>query len=594
MEYEEDSQEGGFKKEIPPVYFAGDYYFSSQQVQDAFGPTNEKLMYKYFTNPWTAETLHIEKGDRKRVFQIINSKLQGLTRKDRLGHPVKDTNRGLLINARPLRISDELSLLKNRIINPGPSIPTANDEQLAKIEELSRKQVATLLFQNAWWLLHPTDVPKEVRASWLAILEENKQASELDVLLKLMDKNKITTPENKLKAFMDLEIAKPVITKQSMKSAAATSAASFGSGSKAIQAQLQARLQQTFEIFGTLGLVSPSRLDTLKATKLGQLEASIAALPKEIARKLLKSMNPIYTYYQRQYGDAYDVIEKFMVNGFTGKIGTLGPRAPVSFPIDAILTLLERSQQIRESIENKTIGDEGLVHVMNLSSDVITQFKSVQEKIIDYVNTQYKNSAIKTADSPSSRLYDLLAGTDTHILQFMSPTITVPTLPEFRKGTPSKTDAERKDLLATATSFFEKSSKNIYVVVQPRTETKDRKKIDELKPYLYELPKTTALKAFNKLADIPNTTFNSLNINVRQQPDFVRSITDRSAALMAILYFRLMLEKVAPPTARRNTSKKPKPIVGNATGQAATGTGQATATTATGTQSQPVPSQSKV
>jgi len=606
MEYEEDSQEGGSK---PPVYFAGDYYFTPQQVQDAFGPTNEELMYKYFTNPWTAETLHIEQGDKKRVFQIINSKLQGLTGKDRLGHTIKD--RGILVNARPLRIVDELTLLKNRIINPGPTVPTANDEQLALIEELSAKQVATLLFQNAWWLLHPTDVPKEVRASWLAILEQNKQASELDVLLKLMDKNKIMTPENKLKAFMDLEIAKPVITKQSMKSAAATSAASFGSGSKAIQAQLQARLQQTFEIFGTLGLVGKIRLATLKAplekgslnpSKLGQLEASIDALPKEIARKLLKSMDPIYTYYERQYGDAYTLIKDFMINRFTGAIGTSGARAPVSFPIDAILTLLEQGQQVRENIENKTIGDEGLVHVMNLSDNVITQFKSVQEKFIDHVNAQYKNDAIKIADSPSSRLYDLLAGTDTHILQFMSPDITVPILAQFRRGTPSKTDAERKDLLATATSFFNQSSKNVYVVVQPRTETKDRKKIDELKPYLYELPETTTLDAFNEIAKtIPNSTFNSLSINVKQ-PDFVRSITDRSAALMAVLYFRLMLEKVAPPTkstARRNTSKKQKsilkkaePVVGNAPGQAATG--QATTGQATGSQPQPVPSESQV
>ena len=600
MEYEEDSQEGGAPKEIPPVYFAGDYYFTPQQVQDAFGPTNEKLIYKYFTNPWTAETLHIERGDRKQVFQIINSKLQGLTRKDRLGHPVKDTNRGLLINARPLRIADELSLLKNRIINPGPTVPTANDNQLARIEELSRKQVATLLFQNAWWLLHPTDVPKEVRASWLAILEENKQASELDVLLKLMDKNKITTPENKLKAFMDLEIAKPVIEKQSMKSAAATSAASFGSGSKAIQAQLQARLQQTFEIFGTLGLVSPSRLDTLKATKLGQLEASIDALPKEIARKLLKSMNPIYTYYEKQYGDAYTLIRDFMAIRFKAAPGTEGTPVPVNFPIDAILVLLERSQQVRESIENETFGSEGLVHLMNLPNEVITGFLKVQENFIKHITIQYKNSAIKTADSPSSHLYDLLAGTDTHILQFMSPTITIPTLPEFRRGIPSKTDAERKDLLATATSFFEKSSKNVYVVVQPRTETKDRKKIDELKPYLYELPETNtlALETFNKLA--PISTFNSLNINVRQ-PDFVRSITDRSAALMVVLYFRLMLEKVAPPTkstAKRNTSRKQISIlkkgelVGNATGQ--TGQTGTTATTATGPQPQPVSPQSQV
>jgi hypothetical protein len=256
-----------------------------------------------------------------------------------------------------------------------------------------------------------------------------------------------------------------------------------------------------------------------------------------------------------------------------------GARAPVSFPIDAILTLLEQSHQIREDMGKKTIGSEGLVHLMKLPSDVIAQFKSIQEKFIDHVNSQYKNDAIKTADSPSSRLYDLLAGTDTHILQFMSPSITLPNLTEFRRGTPSKTDAERKVLLATATTFFSQSSKNIYVVVQPRTETKDRKKIDELKPYLYELPETNkpALNTFNQIAVTTVTsTFNSLNIRVTQ-PDFVRSITDRSAALMAVLYFRLILEKIVPPVKPPTRIKPGVPV-----GKDATGTGQAPKTT-TGT-----------
>jgi hypothetical protein len=561
-EYKEYNQEGGANS---AVYFAGTYYFTPQEVQGEFGEVNEELMYKYFTNPWTAENLHIEKGDRKRVFQIINSKLQGLTKKDRLGHSIKD--RGILVNARPLRIVDELTLLKDKIVNPGRRPLTAEEQeseaQLAKIEELSAKQVATLLFQNAWWLLHPTNVPKAVRGAWLQILEENKKASDLDILLKLMDKNKVKTPENQLKAFMDLDVADPIAEEGSMKSAVAITAASFGSSGKDMQATLQARLQQTFEVFGTLGLLNKNRVETLKTTDIGQLETAINALPQEIAKKLLRSIDPIYRYYEKQYGDAYKVIRDFMVNRFTGAIGRSGARAPVSFPIDAILTLLEQSHQIREQMANKTIGSEGLVHLMKLPSDVITQFKSVQEKFIDHVNSQYKNDAIKTADSPSSRLYDLLAGTDTHILQFMSPSTTLPNLTEFRRGTPLKTDVERKVLLATATTFFSQSSKNVYIVIQPRTETKDRKKIDELKPYLYELPGTNkpALNIFNKIAATTTTsTFNSLNIRVTQ-PDFVRSITDRSAALMAVLYFRLILEKVAPPTKQAAISKPIKSIL---------------------------------
>ena len=548
----EEDEEVSTPQNTSVVYFAGDYYFTPQEVQDAFGETNEELMYKYFTNPWTAENLHIEKGDRKRVFQIINSKLQGLTKKDRLGHTIKD--RGILVNARPLRIVDELTLLKDKIVNPGRRPLTAEEQnseaQLAKIEELSAKQVATLLFQNAWWLLHPTNVPKAVRSAWLQILEENKKASDLDILLKLMNKNKIKKPENQLNIFMDLDVADPIADEESMKSAAVITAASFGSSGKDMQATLQARLQQTFEVFGTLGLLNKISVQTLKTTDVGQLEAAIDALPKEIASKLLRSIDPIYTYYEKQYGDAYKVIRDFMVNRFTGAIGRSGARAPVSFPIDAILTLLEQSQQIREKIEKKTIGSEGLIHLMNLSENTIQQFKSVQEKFVSHVNSQYKNDAIKTADSPSSRLYDLLAGVDTHILQFMSPSATLPNLTEFRRGLPTKTDVERKALLATATTFLNQSSKNVYVVVQPRTETKDRKKIEELKPYLYEFPGTNkpALNTFNQIAaTTASSTFNSLNIRVTQ-PDFVRSITDRSAALMAVLYFRLILERIVPPT----------------------------------------------
>ena len=153
-------------------------------------------------------------------------------------------------------------------------------------------------------------------------------------------------------------------------------------------------------------------------------------------------------------------------------------------------------------------------------------------------------------------------------------------------------DTQRKPFVDTATQFFDKKQKHVYIVVQPRIDTKDRKKIGELHPYLYDLPETNkaALDAFNTIA--ATNTFNSLGIRV-DQPDFVRSITDRSAALMAVLYFRLHLEKI-DPTLKRDTKplkpvlKKREPVVvGNAsTGQGTTGTatGTATATATTGSQ----------
>jgi hypothetical protein len=161
----------------------------------------------------------------------------------------------------------------------------------------------------------------------------------------------------------------------------------------------------------------------------------------------------------------------------------------------------------------------------------------------------------------------------------MSPTITLPNQQTFQ---PVGVITERKRLLETVKRFFSQNPKDVYIVVQPRKEDKNRKKINALKPYLYELPDTKRqdLIAFNEIA--PTNTFNSLSISVTQ-PDFVRSITDRSAALMVVLYFRLILEKVAPPVtstenpALKSVLKNPR-SVGDATG-----TGQATKTGTAGT-----------
>ena len=582
------------------VYFAGSYYFSPDEVIDQFGEDNEDLMYKYFTNPWTVENLRIEQHDKKRVLQIVKSKILGLSEKERFGHKIKIKDTGLLINARPLSIIEELKLLERSIEVPKRLPPTeeetATEQVLEKIEALSAERLYEIMYQTSWWLLHPRDIPKDIRSAFLSILEANKRSG-LDILLSLKD-TKGKSPKAALRTFMDSDVANPVIQQGTLRAAAKRTKASIGKGSRQLAVQLQDRIKQVFDIFGALGFLSPGRKQTLQQTNPDTLQSVMEGLPKEIGKKLWRSMDPIYRFYETQYGDAYRLIRGFMVNKFGEAVGPKkggpsSPRAPVSFPIDAILTLLERSQQIRDKLEAKTMESEGLIELMNIPPNMIVDFQKVQTSFIEYVSSQYQNSAIKTPGSPSSNLYDLLAGTDTHILQFMRPTLSKePTLSDFRAGTRSMSDTQRKPFVDTATQFFDKKQKHVYIVVQPRIDTKDRKKIGELHPYLYDLPETNkaALDAFNTIA--ATNTFNSLGIRV-DQPDFVRSITDRSAALMAVLYFRLHLEKI-DPTLKRDTKplkpvlKKREPVVvGNAsTGQGTTGTatGTATATATTGSQ----------
>ena len=172
------------------VYFAGSYYFSPDEVIDQFGEDNEDLMYKYFTNPWTVDNLRIEQHDKKRVLQIVKSKILGLSEKERFGHKIKIKDTGLLVNARPLSIIEELKLLERSIEVPKRLPPTeeqkATEQVLEKIEALSAERLYEILYQTSWWLLHPRDIPKDIRSAFLSILETNKRSG-LDILLSLKD-----------------------------------------------------------------------------------------------------------------------------------------------------------------------------------------------------------------------------------------------------------------------------------------------------------------------------------------------------------------------------------------------------------------------
>ena len=97
----------------------------------------------------------------------------------------------------------------------------------------------------------------------------------------------------------------------------------------------------------------------------------------------------------------------------------------------------------------------------------------------------------------------------------------------------------------------------------------DIKQLNNLKPMLYEYPELEGkmLETFNRARA---STFGALNIRFTQ-PEFVQSITDRSAALMAMLYFKLLLEKA--------TLKKNPPVADATAGKGETGK-TTTATTA--------------
>jgi hypothetical protein len=573
MEYEEYSQEGG--AEEPPVYFAGNYLFTPAQVKHVFGEGNERLAYDYFKNPWTVENLRIPKEDKKKVLQIIDEKILGLTwpnNDSKQSHSIKE--RGVLINARPLGIVQELELLKSRLIHPKQRPLTEEEKKeeltLKKIEELSTKQLFTILYENAWWLLHPRDVPSDVREAWLKILEQNKKP-QLDILLELLDKNQIEGPKNQLKTFMDLDVAKPVIQKPTIESAAAVTAGSFGSGPRDLQAKLQMSLEKIFKVFGTLGFMSNRRVKTITSTIKGKtteaLDEAINGLPKELSNKFLRSMDPIYKYYETQYGEAYTLLKTFMEKKFNPFQAS--DKNPVNFPLNAALIFLERSNRIRQELEAKRIQGDGLVRLTDLSDEVKDGMKNILEKFTGYMNGKvsvYQNTAIKTVDNPSNKLYTLMSGIDQYTIQFISPTVSVPPA-QFKQALTGKSGQEKVDLTATVTKFFEKSSSNFYLMIQPRIgEGGQPKDLRDIKPALYELPESSnkdSLKNFSSLAT--TNTFKTLNISA-SHTEFVQSITDRSLALMVLLYFRLMLEK-----ASSSTIKSGVPVV------------DATATTATTT-----------
>ena len=590
MEYEEYSQDGG--AEEPTVYFAGEYLFTPAEVERVFGEENVQLAYTYFKNPWTVQNIRIPKEDKERVLQIIDEKILGLTWPNKTSNPDHSRSikeRGILINARPLGIVQELELLKKQLIHPKQMPLTGEQKEkeniLNKIRELSAKDLFIILYQNAWWLLHPNEVPEEIRKSWLEILEQNKRP-QLDILLDLLDKNQIKKPRDQLKTFMELDVANPIIKGKSIKTAAAVTADSFGS--KDIKKDLQDRLKQVFSIFGVLGFMSNRRIETITKTVDGKtteaLDKAIGGLSKEIASKLLRSMDPIFKYYESQYGDAYQLLKTFMEKKFNPFQGT--DKNPVKFPLTAVLILLERSNQIRQELEKDRIQGEGLVRLTDVTNE-LDDMKTILNKFTEYMSGKvsvYQNTEIKTIENPSNKLYNLMSGVDKHTIQFISPSVSVPSA-QFKQALGTKTGPQKVELTATITKFFEKSSNNLYLMIQPRIgEGGQPKDLRDIKPALYELPETAnkgSLATFSSLAT--NNTFKTLNISA-SHTEFVQSITDRSLALMVLLYFKLMLEK-----ASSTAIKSGVPVVDGTSqtkGEATTATATTgTTTTATGTAS---------
>jgi hypothetical protein len=349
-----------------------------------------------------------------------------------------------------------------------------------------------------------------------------------------------------------------IIKKPTLKEAAEASKKSLGKGPRVLQAQLQDRLNQTFQILGTLGFIDTKTVGDLKVTGIGDLEQKIGGLSKEIATRTLKSMEPIYKYYEKTYGTAYRQIQTFMKERFKGKGETSIPK---SFPLNSILVVLNKTNEIRQEIEKKTISEEGIVKLTDLSEQVILDVINVQDKFKNYMMSKaskYTNSEIKTEDSYSSKLYELLTSSEKVILQIVSPIVTYPKGPSIPP-------------------FFKNSSKQIYLAVQK--ESKDIKQLTDLKPVVYERPENNRadIEALNmKLRK--TTTFRS---TIQFTPlQFVQSITDRSIAIMAILYFKLLLENIVVSkgsSSPKSILKNPLPVT-----DATAGTGE-TGTTATAT-----------
>jgi len=354
-------------------------------------------------------------------------------------------------------------------------------------------------------------------------------------------------------------------------------------------------LEKVFKVFGTLGFMSDRRVKTITSTIKGKttevLDEAINGLPKELSNKFLRSMDPIYKYYETQYGDAYTVLKTFMEKKFNPFQGT--EKNPVNFPLSAALVLLEKSNRIRQELEAKRIQGDGLVRLTDLTDEVKVGMKNILDKFTGYMNGKvsvYQNTAIKTVDNPSNKLYTLMSGIDQHTIQFISPSVSVPPA-QFKQALTGKSGQEKTDLTATVTKFFEKSSNNLYLMIQPRIgEGGQPKDLRDIKPALYELPETAnkgSLATFSSLAT--TNTFKTLNISA-SHTEFVQSITDRSLALMVLLYFKLMLEKASSTAIKSGVpvvdgTRKTKGEAKSTTAKSTTGTGTTTTTTNTGPES---------
>ena len=558
-----------------PVYLAGQFYNSPQEVQDTY-QNYAPLILKYFKKGWNrggVENINIpNKKDRATLIQMCTERMAELSKANSLGSSIY--TRGTIANSRTQKVVQELESIKNALTfygkkASGEDISNAQKTaELKEIAEISAERPYEILFEHAWNLLHPANIDDDVRQAWLKLLRHSRD-NPVDILLEHIKEAKDGKPG--LNYLKNTNIIKQIKKEgATLESAAAATYKEFKESAAKIkkQADLQKRLHQVFNILKTMALISGEKQKEANTVvndddddSLGRV---IETLPGEMASKMTESLKPVYSYYEKQYKEPYKSVEEF-VNKYKD-------RSTKDFPIDTVLNLMSISQKWQDKHDGTA---PAIVKITegSVTSEAVTALLGEYQT---YMKSKGITNAFEPKEAPDEGRSDttniiytalssgIRAG-DSVVVQFVTDIlakeadVTTAVNAMMTAKTPKQpADAPKvPEIIKSVTNYF--SDKSVFMVVQTIPEKpEDMKELPELATQLYTTGANEP-KSYNTLyGQVPEAdrkSFADFGVAVVALKPLVNTLTQRLLSLMSVLYFKKMLEESVKKATEKAAAK---------------------------------------
>ena len=342
-------------------------------------PRIPELMCKYFPfiGIGEAKQPEIDAGDIDLLLTTFNNRIKNLDESIKITNTSlhAQRNRKILINLRQI-VSD---------LTFEAEIPEKKEEVVAlkeatrilEAEYSNQSKAFDALLQFSWFMLHPDDVPGNVKKKWTDLIKELKGLDIKSVInqIKKESKEEPGTVVEPLNYFSRLDLQE-IIKEEELDSALSKAKDQAIADLRNKQRdKLAERLKSIATILQLHGYLSVDGVNKIANTTGNSIDKFITDISSSLIDKIGYSFDPIFAYFKKIYDPTYSFINNTVKN-FIGR--------NINIPIDDLIHLINASNiLLTEGLKpgQTYISKYGIMRLDNVKPELINLLRSINVEI---------------------------------------------------------------------------------------------------------------------------------------------------------------------------------------------------------------------